>query len=263
MRDRRDDADTGGSAPPRVLPFGTVPDLRAEDASDEDSEELVGLRQDDLDTEERERLVATLATDKGARDRARAMTLARQLGELPAPMSDLHPGHVLEALARRKRARRLTRTALAAVAVITVAAVAAPLAVWFSQPVPGRMLDHVDIEANATAAGKVLPLWRRGQLPADAELSLSVTTTGPGVLFVRERWGYGQVQPLEREFMVGNGHAAATRWEVQAGEHVIHGPVHPDHVPLDVTYEAWLCPPGTMAPSVQRCRADKVDVSWR
>ena len=57
MRDRRDDADTGGSAPPRVLPFGTVPDLRAEDASDEDSEELVGLRQDDLDTEERERLV--------------------------------------------------------------------------------------------------------------------------------------------------------------------------------------------------------------
>jgi len=223
-------------------------------------EQLVGLRQDDLDTEERRRLVATLSTNRGAQDRASAMTLAKQVGSLPAPTTDLHPGHVLEALARRRRNRRLTRIALAAVGVIVAVAIAAPVAAFvFAPATPGRMLHHVDIEANATADGRSLPLWRRGQLPARAELTLAVTTTGPGVLFVRERWGYGQVVPLGR----GGAPEPAVRWEVQAGEHVIHGPVQPDHVPLDVTYEAWLCPPGTTTPSVQRCRADKVDVRWR
>lgn len=219
-----------------------------------DDEEIVGLRSDDLSEPEQRRLASTLSTRAGAKDRESAMTLARAVGELRAPRSDLHAGHVLEAVARRRRSRRLTRFAAVGIGVAVVAAGALAIAGWATTRTWDRTHFHVTIEANALHDGQELPVWRRAEIPAESDLTLAVTTTGPGTLFVRERWGYGQVQPIA---------PTTGRWEVEAGEHPVIGPVRPDHVPLDVRYEAWLCPPETQSPSIQRCRIDKVDVRWR
>lgn len=248
-------SDTPARAPDTVRqPHLSTLSTRRTTLDDEQEDELLGLRQDDLDAEERKRLRTTLSTDRGARDRARAMTLARELGSLPAPESDLHPGHVLEALARRRRTRRLTRIGLVVGALGLVAMGAVP-ATWMSLPAePGRTVQHVTIEANARLDGRALPVWRRAEIPADAELSLTVTTTGPGTLFVRERFGYGETHGLDP---LEDGHL------VEAGHHALIGPLEPRHVPMDVVYEAWLCPEGTARPTIQKCRADKVDVAWR
>lgn len=238
----------GNQDTPRPHPHVVLPE--PDPAGDE---ELVGLRQDDLAPEEKRRLLATLSTNRGARDRERAMTLARELGSLPVVKTDLHPGHVLEELARRRRNRRWLRVGVVVGGIAGVAAVAAAVTASLA-PTPGRTQHHVTIEADATHGSRSLPVWREAEIPSDASLTLSVTTTGAGTLFVQERFGYGQVRPLA---------PSSGRWDVEAGEHPVIGPVRPVHVPLDVRYEAWLCPPNTDKPSIQRCRIDKVDVSWR
>lgn len=222
------------------------------------AEDLVGMRQDDLSRRERATLATTMSTRAGAKDREAAMTLARDVGSLRPPPTDLHAGHVLETVARRRQNRHLTRLVSLTFGAALLAVGGLALSAWMTTGEWDRTHRHISIDANAVHAGQTLPLWRRGEIPADTELTLTVTTTGSGTLFVRERWGYGQVQPIAPHRGAPSG-----RWQVEAGEHSIIGPIRPDHVPLDVQYQAWLCPPDTVEPSIQRCRIDKVDVSWR
>lgn len=235
----------GAPPPSRLSLVRGDPDPAADD-------QLMALRGEDLDTEERQRLGTTLSTDKGAVERAGVMTLAREIGSLPAPSSGLHAGHVIEALRQRRRRRIRWAAGLAGAAGLLALSATAGAVAWALQPAPWAG-HHVTLEAQAVYNQDAQQIWGAAEVPANSTVHLTMTTTGAGALFVEERWGYGTVERIA---------PTSGRWEVQAGQHHIETGLRPAHSPLDVRYQAWFCPPGTDLPSRWTCKRDWVDVSW-
>ncbi|MFK7927554.1 MAG: hypothetical protein AB8H79_05170 [Myxococcota bacterium] len=215
-------------------------------------DELLGLREEDLQPSERKRLGTTLSTTKGSVERAGAMTLAREIGSLPAPQSGLHAAHVLHALDARKRRRgRWNRLGLATLGLGLIAGLGAAVAIA-AQPAPWTG-QHVTLEAQAIYGSDTKQIWGAAEVPDSSTVHLTMTTTGPGTLFVEERWGYGTVERIA---------PTSGRWEVKAGTHHVERGLSPAHSPLDVRYQAWFCPPGFDVPNRWDCRRDRVEVSW-
>jgi hypothetical protein len=216
-------------------------------------EDLVGLRREDLDHEERRRLIAALSTSEGTIDREAAMTLALEVGDLPAPRSRLHPGHVLEALEDRRRARRRWRwaTGVGVLGFVLTALVLAPRLAGSTTAEWTR--PDVDLVAQARTDQLQRPVVPGDTLAEpDTTLHLAVATSGPGALFVTQTWGYGTTRPV----------GPAERQAVGTGLHSIDVPLTPVRRPLRVRYQAWVCPPGMSRPDRLRCAWDDLTVIW-
>lgn len=215
--------------------------------------DLVGMRREDLDHDERQRLISCLATERGATDRDAAMTLALAVSDLPPPPSHLHAGHVLEALAARRRTRRTHRAVAAAgAAAFVVAAVALTSGADAVHSAPTWDRPAVTLEGTVRADGRKRTLRDGDTVPADASVWLSTAVAGEGALFVSERWGYGSTHDV-----VPPGSP------IGPGLHAFDTPLQAERAPLVVTYEVWLCPPGTTQPHFLDCSHDRIRATWR
>lgn len=214
-----------------------------------DTDTLVGLRTEDLGHAERRALIRVLSSDPGGDAYAQSLALARAVSELPAAPSELHAGHVLRRLAHRRR--RKTQRALAAAIAVGLTTVGVGLAV---QPRGVWSPATVTLEASALLDGVKRRVRHGADLPRTADLQLALTTAGPGALFVQERWGYDSVRPIA---------PVTGRWEVDPGLHAVTAPIRSRTAPTMVTYEAWLCPPGSPRIDPDRCSHDRLLVDWR
>lgn len=214
-----------------------------------DTDTLVGLRTEDLDHEERRALIRVVSSDRGGAAYAQSLALARAVSQLPDAPSQLHAGHVLRRVAHRRR--RKIRRALAAVIAVSVATVS----VGFALQPPGLWRPAaVTLEASALIDGVKRPVRHGADLPRTADLQIALTTAGPGTLFVQERWGYNSVRPIA---------PVTGRWEVDPGLHAVTAPIHSRPAPTMITYEAWLCPPGSPRIDPDQCSHDRLLVDWQ
>ncbi|MFT7518410.1 MAG: hypothetical protein ACI9MC_000541 [Kiritimatiellia bacterium] len=219
--------------------------------------EILGMRREDLDNEERMSLIEALSDAPASKARAGAMTLACDISNLPAPQTSLHAGHVLETLDRRRPVKDRRNTVflvIGAIGFMALGAVSWQAASTTTAAAPTTEVHRVRLEVDATHNGRSRPLAHRSHIDPDTVLHLTVATSGPGNLFVIERWGYGS----SRALMPVSG-----QWKVEAGLHELPFGLTPHQLPLEVTYEAWLCPPDTTKPTLRDCRKDRSRITWK
>ena len=207
---------------------------------------LAGMRPEDLTHDERRALLRVFAQQQDNTTRAATLALARSIGQLRSPPSDLHPADVLALLQQRERQRMNRRWTLGAMgALMAVTTLIATLVLWPSASwTPGSL----QLEAHTTHHGVRRAVGHGAQLKTDTMLELSAAASGPGTLFVVERWGYDAVRVL-----VAGDTARAGPRTVQIERR------SPGHAAV---FEAWLCPPRAASWGPDTCERSQLRLDW-